>query len=115
MRYGDPAFFRDVLELLVAANLIDFVPAIFLQFLDQVPAIHHPPLISRDNTHFLHTRQFVNTHSMRIIAIITPKKAPGAAATRSCVAAPRGLGQKKDSAGKPKFHSRFKIRAGLIA
>src|ERR1019366_924169 len=81
MRHSDPTFFRGVFELLVAANLIDFVPAVFLQFLDHVPAIHHRPLIPRHNTHFLHTRQFVNTHSMRIIAVITPQKPPAAPAT----------------------------------
>ena len=34
MRHCDPAFLRSVLELLMAADLIDFVPAVFFQFLD---------------------------------------------------------------------------------
>ena len=76
MRHSDPTLFRGVFELLVAATLIDLVPAVFLQFLDHVPAIHHPALIPRHNTHFLHTGQFVNTHSMRIIVVITPQKPP---------------------------------------
>jgi hypothetical protein len=45
MWYGDPAFFCSVLELFMAANLFYFVPAVFPQFLDQVPAVHYPPLI----------------------------------------------------------------------
>ena len=54
--YSHAPPFRGVLELLVAANLLDFVPAVFLQLSDQIAAIHH--VILRFNTHFLHTRQF---------------------------------------------------------
>ena len=60
--YGYATLFRGVLELLVAANLFDFVPAVFLQFSDQLAAVHR--IISWFNTHFLHTRQFADAHSM---------------------------------------------------
>ena len=56
MGYRYPTFFHGVLELLVAANLFDFVPAVFLQSSDQLTAVHR--VISYENTHFLHTRQF---------------------------------------------------------
>src|SRR5215470_11006422 len=42
--HSDAPFFRGVLELLMAADLIDFVPAVFPQFLDHLPAVHHRPL-----------------------------------------------------------------------
>jgi hypothetical protein len=47
-------FFRRVLELLVAANPIDFVPAVAFQLPDYVPTIHSFQL---NNTHFVRTYQ----------------------------------------------------------
>ena len=52
----DATFLRRVLELLVAADLIDFIPPIFFQFPYNVPTVHPPlsPTIPQA-THGIHT------------------------------------------------------------
>ena len=65
--YSYAPLFRGVLELLVAANLFDFVPAVVLQFSDQLTAVHH--VISLISTHFLHTRQFGRIGTPRLMRI----------------------------------------------
>ena len=47
MRNRRPTLFRSVFELLVAAHLIDFVPAIAFQFPDDIPAIRSSNSIIR--------------------------------------------------------------------
>jgi hypothetical protein len=42
MRHGNSSFLRRVFELLVAAALIDLVPTIALELLDDFAAIHAP-------------------------------------------------------------------------
>jgi hypothetical protein len=65
MRDGDAAFLNRMLELLVAANLIDLVPANFFQFLYDLPAVRRPSDYDRKSTHFLRNCQHCGAHSLR--------------------------------------------------
>ena len=51
--------FGGMLELLVAANLIDLVPAVFLQFSDQLAAVHH--VISSIHTFYTRVNLLMRT------------------------------------------------------
>src|SRR5271155_778920 len=63
VRHGYPSPFCWVFELLVAPNLIYLIPAVQLQQLYDVPAVHafsHP-----NDTHFIHTRQEPKSYGVR--------------------------------------------------
>src|SRR5450631_633778 len=63
VRHRHPPFFRRVFELLVAPDLTDLIPAVFLQLLYEVPAVHVPSRsLYLDNTHGIHTSPHKNTH-----------------------------------------------------
>lgn len=52
MRHSDTTLLGGMLELFVAANLIDFVPAIFLQFSDQLTAVHRQSSLGNIRTFY---------------------------------------------------------------
>src|SRR6266852_2045580 len=58
-----PPLFRRVFELLVAPDLIHLIPAVFLQLLYEISAVHVVWCsLYKNNTHVIHISQYKNTH-----------------------------------------------------
>jgi hypothetical protein len=61
-------------ELLVASDPIDLIPAVRLQQLDYVPAVHlSSRYLSRYNTHLIHTCQHQEIHILTHSSLIRQK------------------------------------------